>query len=188
MIYFTSDLHLNHANIIKFCNRPWNTVEEMNEGLINNWNEIVNDDDTVYCLGDMVWKKLRDYLEMIPKLKGHKILIRGNHDPKDNEQNNSILLKVFDEVHDQMYITVKGRRIYLNHYPFLCYGGSYLGKENAVWQLYGHVHSGPASTGKDMSRLNVLFPYQYDVGVDNNNYRPVSFEELNEIINNRCNG
>ena len=67
---------------------------------------------------------------------------------------------------------------FLNHYPFLCYGGSYRG----VWQLFGHVHSGPNAEGLDISRLESLFPTQYDVGVDNNDYAPISYREVKSKI------
>ena len=62
--------------------------------------------------------------------------------------------------------------------PFLCYGGAY----KDTWQLFGHVHTSKNNTGKDASRLNMLFPTQYDVGVDNNNFTPVSFDQVKTII------
>ena len=76
------------------------------------------------------------------------------------------------------------QNILLNHYPFLCYSGVY--HKNPSWQLYGHVHSGPLSTnGADNSRLVMCYSTQYDVGVDNNNFTPVSFFELKDIIDKR---
>lgn len=69
-------------------------------------------------------------------------------------------------------------RIYLNHNPFLCFAGSY----TETWQLFGHVHTGPYNNGIDESRLHMLFPTQYDVGVDNNNFTPVSYAQVREII------
>lgn len=81
-----------------------------------------------------------------------------------------------------MQIEIEKRSIYLNHYPFLCYGGSYRSNDDAVWQLFGHVHSGPNSSGLDCDRLINLFPYQYDVGVDNNNYSPISWSEVKNKI------
>lgn len=68
--------------------------------------------------------------------------------------------------------------IWLNHYPFLCYGGAY---KNA-WQLFGHVHTSSNNAGLDADRLSVLFPLQYEVGVDNNDFKPVSFEQVRCII------
>lgn len=73
---------------------------------------------------------------------------------------------------------VDKQKIYLNHYPFLCYGGSY----DDTWQLFGHVHTRRNNTGKDASRLSMLLPTQYDVGVDNNDFTPVSFAQVKAII------
>lgn len=85
-----------------------------------------------------------------------------------------------------MQISIETRSIYLNHYPFLCYGGIYRKPEDAVWQLFGHVHSGPNSAGADAARLPYLLPTQYDVGVDNN-YTPVSYAQVKCIINKQVN-
>lgn len=54
-IFFTADLHLYHTNIIKHCNRPFETIEEMNNVLVDNWNKVVGPKDTIYILGDFVW-------------------------------------------------------------------------------------------------------------------------------------
>lgn len=91
-------------------------------------------------------------------------------------------MKLFDRVEQQMILKIDKRYVYLNHYPYLCYGGSWRNPETAVYALHGHVHSGAQCSGKDCDRLVHLFPYQYDVGVDNNNYRPVSWEEIQNII------
>lgn len=87
-------------------------------------------------------------------------------------------MSFFDMVVPQLQIEIEDTSIYLNHYPFLCYGGSYRG----VWQLFGHVHSGPGADGLDISRLRVLLPTQYDVGVDNNNFTPISYREVKNKI------
>ena len=79
-IYVTSDLHFDHANIIKYCNRPFKDVEEMNKTLIDNWNNIVQPDDTVICLGDFSLGNRENIITIGQKLNGHKILILGNHD------------------------------------------------------------------------------------------------------------
>ena len=177
-VFFTSDTHFGHANIIRFCKRPFENVEEMNEVLIENWNKVVSDDDTVFHLGDFggsnVWK------EIIPRLKGHINLIIGNHDRKNLRQG---YMSLFNMVVPQLQIEIEDTSIYLNHYPFLCYGGSYRG----VWQLFGHVHSGPGADGLDISRLRVLLPTQYDVGVDNNNFTPISYKEVKNKIETQKN-
>jgi len=83
-----------------------------------------------------------------------------------------------------LLIKIDNRKVYLNHYPFLCYAGTYRGKDYNTIQLFGHVHSNKENThGKDKDRLKYLFPTQYDVGVDNNNYYPVSWNQILEIIN-----
>ena len=96
-------------------------------------------------------------------------------------------MDLFEEVEHQMLLDIDGRYVYLNHYPFLCYGGAWRNPNNAVYQLFGHIHSGPNSSGKDTDRLVHLFPYQYDIGVDNNNYFPVSWYQIKEIITKQVN-
>ena len=79
MIYFTADTHFDHGNIIRFCNRPFATVEEMNETLISNWNRKVHANDTVFVMGDMFFRTT-DPEPILQRLKGKKHLIVGNHD------------------------------------------------------------------------------------------------------------
>ena len=175
-IWFTSDTHFYHENIIHFCNRPFKDVAEMNETLVRNWNETVPEDGIVFHLGDFCLGGSQYWNDILYRLNGKIYLILGNHDMKNIRPG---FMKRFEYVTQQMTICVGGQSIILNHNPFLCYGGSY----RDVWQLFGHVHSGPLSTtGLDLPRLNMLFPLQYDVGVDNNNFRPVSFAEVRRII------
>ena len=77
-IYVTSDTHFNHKNIIEYCNRPYSSVEEMNKAIIDNWNSVVKDEDTVYVLGDFCLGGKEAIKELCSQLKGHKILIKGN--------------------------------------------------------------------------------------------------------------
>ena len=176
-IWFTSDTHFYHKNIIKYCYRPFNSVEEMNQSLINNWNNVVKENDIVFHLGDFAFDKWKS---IIKQLNGKIYLIVGNHD--EIKYPGHKIFDLFEGVFNQLYIQIDDQWIYLNHYPFLCYGGSY--KNNPVWQLYGHTHSGPNCNGKDACRLKITFPYQYDVGVDNNNYTPISYNQIKEIIKN----
>ena len=148
-VFFTSDTHFYHGNIIRFCNRPFKSVEMMNETIISNWNNTVGQDDIVFHL--------------------------GNHDLKNIRQG---YINRFEHVAMQMHIEVNKQKIYLNHYPFLCFDGGY----KDVWQLFGHVHTRQNNTGIDAARLQYLYPTQYDVGVDNNNFTPVSFEQVKRII------
>ena len=179
-LFFTSDTHFWHENILKFCNRPFSSIEEMNDTIINNWNSVVKENDIVFHLGDFCFCGSDKFKELIEKLNGRIYLILGNHDWKTIKQWHATK---FEGVYQQMSIKIDGRKIYLNHFPFLCYAGTYYRLEDAVWQLFGHVHSSDKNkNGLDNQRLSMLFPTQYDVGVDNNNYTPVSFEEVKKII------
>lgn len=175
-IWFTADTHFSHENIIRYCNRPFKNAAEMNEELIRRWNATVPEDGIVFHLGDFSSGGSKEWHDVMYRLNGQIYLILGNHDMKAFRQGYT---GRFAMVTQQMSIRVGGQTIILNHNPFLTYGGAY----RDVWQLFGHVHSGPRShTGLDLARLQYLFPRQYDVGVDNNDYRPVSFAEVKEKI------
>jgi len=179
-IYFVSDTHYGHSAIIKFCDRPFKDVEEMNYKLIENWNKKVPQDGIVFHLGDFAWGGYPFWKSIREQLNGKIILIKGNHDEKNLTQ--TAAQELFEHVAYQMKIEVEGRKMYLNHFPFLCYAGVYRDPKGLVYSLYGHVHSGPNKQGQDIPRLVNCFPTQYDVGVDNNNYEPISWYELNEKI------
>lgn len=179
-IFFTSDTHWGHANILGFCNRPFANVEEMNHKLIENWNNKVPTDGLVFHLGDFAWGGYPFWKNIRSQLNGEIILIKGNHDEKNMTP--TAAEELFKLVTPQMKIRVEGRGVYLNHNPFLCYGGTYRDPKGLVYQAFGHVHSGPGAKGLDVDRLGILFPTQYDVGVDNNNYEPISWAEFDEKI------
>lgn len=166
---------------MKFCKRPFNSVEEMNEALIANWNNKVPEDGIVFHLGDFAWGTINQWRPIVERLNGKIILIKGNHDIKQLKSQAQ-----FDELFEyntmQMRIEVEGRKVWLNHYPFLCYAGPYRDINGIEYQLFGHVHSRKDDTSADAPRLKMLFPTQYDVGVDNNNYTPVSWYEVDAII------
>ena len=176
-VFFTSDTHFGHSNIIKYCQRPFNSAEHMDEVLINNWNEVVSPQDIVFHLGDFCFGSDKEWIKILQRLNGTKYLILGNHDLKKIANSNQIK-DYFADINMQMRLVVDKQKMLLNHYPFLCFEGGY----QNVWQLFGHVHSSKHSTGLDKERLVHLFPTQYDVGVDNNNYRPVSFAQVSQII------
>ena len=174
-VYFTSDTHFNHTNIINYCQRPFKNVDEMNERIIANWNEVVGENDIIFHLGDFCLGGATEWTRLLDRLNGKIYLIMGNHDRKNIRQG---FMDRFEHVAMQMHIEVGKQRIYLNHYPFLCFEGGY----KDVWQLFGHVHTRKTNTGIDAGRLQYLYPTQYDVGVDNNNFAPVSFEQVKKII------
>lgn len=180
-IFFISDTHFGHSKIIDYCKRPFSSIEEHDKVLIQNWNNVVGQDDTVFHLGDFAYGNSQFIANIIKQLNGNIILIKGNHDLKNM---NPTLYNMFSDVVYQARILIDKQTVYLNHFPFLCFdhGDINLYKNNYSIQLFGHVHSGPLTSSKDVSRLNILFPTQYDVGVDNNNYTPISWADVKNKI------
>jgi calcineurin-like phosphoesterase family protein len=166
--WVSSDHHFHHANVIKHCNRPFSSVEEMNEALIENWNKVVADNHTIYHLGDFSFH--RDFevnRKLVKSLKGRKILIKGNHDKfKDSEY----LRMGFLEVHNYLEIKHNKKKYILIHYPLLTWNGAHRGSIHC----HGHSHCTVNYLNKGTTRI--------DVGVDNFNYTPVSIEEIEELM------
>lgn len=174
-VFFTSDTHFYHTNIIDFCKRPFKEIEEMNETLIANWNKTVGPNDIIFHLGDFCLGDSEKWNRILDRLNGNIYLILGNHDLRNFRKSYE---ERFKSVTMQMNIEIENQKICLNHYPFLCYDGSY----NGDWQLFGHVHTNKNNTSNDARRLEILFPTQYDVGVDNNNFTPISFAVLKKVM------
>ena len=124
MIFFTADLHFGHENIIKFCNRPFDTVEAMNKALINNWNQAVGHDDEIYILGDFTSDngKAKRFL---PYLNGKKYMIAGNHDKWLNDPDETFFL--LEWVKEYAIIGGMGFKWVLFHYPIAEWAGFYSG-------------------------------------------------------------
>ena len=178
-IWFTSDTHFFHDKVVEYCQRPFASVEEMNEELIARWNSVVHRDGIVFHLGDFCFGKPDNWNYILDRLKGRIFLVLGNHDTR---QINEEIASRFECVAIQMRLHVNGQKIYLNHFPFL----SYSGDNHGTWQLFGHIHSNQqASNIIDKHRLTLLQPGQYDVGVDNNNFTPVSYRQIEQIIERR---
>jgi calcineurin-like phosphoesterase family protein len=153
--WFTSDPHFYHISIIKLCNRPFNNFEEMNETLIKNWNNAVHKNDTIYCQGDFALKCTQAQAQQIlSRLNGKKILLVGNHDKV------SIQLNGWDKILYADMIKDNHIRYYLSHYPLMQFPKSYV-------SVHGHCHGNLAQSKK-----------RIDVGVDSNQYVPISFEQL----------
>lgn len=132
MKFYISDTHFDHANIIAMDNRPFKTVEEMNEKLIENWNKVVTNQDEVFILGDFCWKKEDRWLEILPRLNGQKTLILGNHDIGPNKSR-----RFFADVKERKVIDDNGRKVVLDHFPQPCFRNHFYG----WYHLYGHVHT-----------------------------------------------
>jgi len=167
MIWFTSDLHLDHGNIIRFSNRPFKSLDDMNNQLVERWNSKVAEKDTVYILGDFAFKR---EFEFAKQLKGQKFLIPGDHDKlrkeKVYEGNLTILLPLYD-FHSWSILDEYGnqRLFVLCHYSMRSWRKSHY----ASYHLFGHHHG----------RLE---PYglSFDVGVDTNNFYPYSLDDVEE--------
>lgn len=134
MNYYISDLHIGHENILRFDNRPFADVNEMNNKLIENWNARVRSDDTVYILGDFIWAKESEWPSIVGSLGGNKVLIRGNHDPK---QFSASTKRMFQEITDLKEIKDSGKHVVMCHYPIPFFRASFA---STAFMLYGHVH------------------------------------------------
>lgn len=132
--YYIADLHMGHENVIRFDNRPFSSVEEMDAEIIKRWNGVVTPGDTVYVLGDFIWRKGGDWKGTLSKLNGQIILIKGNHDPK---QFSPEIRKLLAGVYEYHEVKDDGRHLTLCHYPILFYNKSY---SDQSYMLCGHVH------------------------------------------------
>ncbi|MED3795490.1 metallophosphoesterase [Niallia alba] len=175
MKYFISDTHFSHSNIIKFCNRPFEDVAKMNQTIISNWNAVIEKKDEVYILGDFVVRGTgKQANEILEQLNGKKYLIKGNHEYylDDPEFKSSY----FEWIKDYYSFKYNKKTFVLFHYPILEWNGFY----NDSIHLYGHVHH----KKKEYLR-NILGPRAINVGVDVNNFFPISLEQVLTIVKSR---
>lgn len=191
MIYFTSDTHFGHQRIIDLCNRPFSTVDEMNEALIDNWNSVVNPADTVYHLGDFVMGPFVETMKLVDRLNGLIYLVPGNHDRVSRaypHRTGEHFWRDFD-IYNEYEIEIIGERVYgfrlmnipvpvnMSHYPYV--GDSHNEDrfkelrpvDDGNWLLHGHVHN------EWQVRDRMI-----NVGVDVWNYTPISIDTIYDII------
>lgn len=135
MKYYISDLHISHKRSIEYDNRPFLSIEEMDNALVNNWNSVVSKTDTVYVLGDFIWCKEQEWPLILEKLKGNIVLIKGNHDPK---QFSSTTRRYFADIKDYKEIEDNGYKVILCHYPIPFYNHDF---DEKTIMLYGYVHT-----------------------------------------------
>ena len=160
-IWVTADPHFGHKNIIFRCNRPFSSLEEMDDTLIYNWNSQVGKSDAVYVLGDFLFRQNEEYfLDVFNRLNGRKYLIRGNHDEPFAE-------KHFLWTKDYFELQAYNFKFILFHYPLLSWKGKYKGK---TVHLYGHVHNN--------TDFSPIIPLAFNVGVDVNGFTPVSLKNI----------
>lgn len=195
MIYFTSDPHYYHINVIKYCNRPFSSVEEMNEMMIKYWNDTVTPEDTVYCLGDfsMAFRPVEVFTK---RLNGTKYLVPGNHDfchsyhkkSRSADKRKEWTQKYVDNgwivLPEQTTLDIPGvATVNMCHHPYeLTHASDDKYKDwrphnDGRWLLCGHVHQ----NWKVVDRM-------INVGVDVWDFKPVSVEEISKIILGTTNG
>ena len=171
--FFTSDLHLYHQNIVKFCAETrggFTNTEDMTAALIEKFNSVVKPEDTLYVLGDVSFGGLDKVMNSARQLNGRKILLLGNHDHHFKKRPE--VASQFDEVHPYLERKVNGQFICMFHYPIAdwawCSEGS--------WMLHGHVHGTP--TGIEGTIMDVGIDTRTDLG-------PWHFDEIKAIMDKR---
>ena len=158
MYFFTSDEHHGHKNIIKYSNRPFNNIHEMTETLIKNHNEVVTNKDTTIHCGDFSFGNKEKTGKIISSLNGHHIFLKGDHDKWLGKSGSYMWKRKIDDI-----------PIVACHY---CMRTWWLSHYNSI-QVFGHHHG--------MFPVKDLYK-QMDVGVDNNNYYPIPFEDIKRVI------
>jgi len=179
----SADLHLGHTNIIRYCNRPFSSVEEMDETIINNINEKIMPEDRFIILGDFAWgTKVEHYLDLINCKDVWFVM--GNHDRGGRKKPSYLeslefyrkmpFTHVFGYYEEEIIIPGKGKKmITMSHYPMSSWNKSH----RESWHLYGHVHGGMTKQlGTEPGK------YRMDVGVDCHNFYPVAFDDLETLF------
>ena len=159
--FITSDLHFGHKNIIKYENRPYKDITEMDCDLIKQWNKQVNKEDVVYILGDFSFYDGVGTNNILKMLNGKKILITGNHDAKflkDKNFNRSL----FEEIVDRKSIKKNKTKIYMSHFPMADWNN----REQGSIHFYGHLHTVQNEVSEYMIELRLKGYNCYNVGYD----------------------
>ena len=159
MIYLISDTHFRHQNILKYANRDFQSVEEMNEHMIERWNKTISNKDTIYHLGDFAFGNKEQISEIVNRLNGRKILIKGNHDAKSckwyMERGFEIALDSGILLEDKYLLTHKPTNI-----------------ENSKFiNIHGHLH-----------QKTIGSEYYFNASVELIGYKPILFDSIKEII------
>lgn len=183
MIWFTSDTHFGHPGILKYTDRPFDTLEEMHEVLIKNWNECVRPEDTIYVLGDLALCSFKEFEPIAKRLNGKKILIQGNHDHYSVGQYAKLGFTVFHE----LKMKVAGTMVRLSHYPYALpwYKRLFAFKSElrfmdrrpprikGEYLMHGHTHT----------KYQITPDHRVHVGVEAWKLYPVSIREIESLIN-----
>jgi calcineurin-like phosphoesterase family protein len=173
---FYSDPHLGHTNIIKYCSRPFDNVDEMNDVLVDNYNKVISHNDVVLWVGDCFFKgNPEKYQHLLGKMNGRKLLIVGNHDQSDGIMSTM----GFELVMKEAVLNINGITCRVSHYP---YDGPRDMKDKYALRrpqknpgeilLHGHNHS----TAKITSKQSI------NVGVDAWNFGPALYGEVAKLV------
>lgn len=183
-MWFTSDTHFGHANIIGYSQRPYRDVAQMNDELVDAWNDRVRPDDEIWHLGDVVMGKAEQTLPIISRLHGRKYLVPGNHDRcwtghrKTGDWAAKYTAAGFTLLDNQSPLELAGRQVLTCHFPYA--GDSHdtdryaehRPVDRGQWLIHGHVHEKWRQRGR-----------QINVGVDVWNWAPVHADTLTAMIN-----
>jgi calcineurin-like phosphoesterase family protein len=178
--FYIADPHLGHANVIRLSNRPFTTIDEMDEKLIQNWNNQVSNNDEIYIVGDLCYKS-RNPVEYLERLNGKKFLIAGNHDGRILKDKKC--RSYFEDIRDIMTIEDNGKMVILCHYPMAEWNGFFRGSIH----LYGHIHN---NVDNDAYKIMSKLENAYNVGCDILDYAPRALEDVikyNSAFNRKAN-
>jgi calcineurin-like phosphoesterase family protein len=192
--WFTSDQHFFHTNIIRLANRPFNSIEEMHEMLITNWQQVVQEDDLVYVCGDFSWR-YDQIPQLLKRLPGRKVLIAGNHEKCFKELHGistyrkytDFYLKAgFEAIYTNLVIEIAGQPVNLSHFPYRSeqpnpeYDDRYREMRlvnDGRFLVHGHIHQ------RGLYRNKMI-----NVSVEMHNYSPVSIDTIAKHIQDNPNG
>lgn len=170
-VFFTSDTHFFHRAIIQYCQRPFDSLAQMNTAIMRIWNRQVRKTDRVYHLGDVSFGGASETFQLLAQLNGEICLITGNHD--DKLSSDPYLCERFSFVQPYHEETISGQKIIMCHYPITQWNYAQRGS----WHLYGHTHGSIQLAGRAM-----------DVGIDAHpQFRLWSFEEIAQRLQARRN-
>lgn len=175
MPFFTADLHFGHRGVLRHCRRPYESLEEMEQSLISNWNDTITEQDTIYILGDFSFSGLAKTLSVLERLNGRKHWITGNHDKalmkKEAMQEHFESIGPYKEI--KLQLPDGNQDVVMSHYPMLTWNKAHYGS----WMLHGHSHG---TLKHPYSGMRLL-----DVGVDTNDLRPYSVQQIAEYMQGR---
>lgn len=173
-IWFTSDTHFGHKNILKYSERDFESLDAMDEAMIHNWNERVSPEDLVYHLGDVGLCSQGKLRKILDRLQGRIRLIRGNHESSAEACHSRFeWIKDYYELEMPDPDAYQGKRfIVLFHYAMREWNASHHG----TWHLYGHSHG---TLPDDPNSLSI------DIGVDCHGYRPLDYAEIKALMSQK---